>query len=200
MWTSPAMPSGTFSDPKSPFVFPGCSEGRPKNVVREGEDVWFATNETQSPLPWVELHLPANVALLHLQGYTFAHGHCKSNFYRMRFWKTQLGKQSCKKPGASFIDLPTKAVILGQGRQLVRVLPEQAPPHSSDWSVVRLVGCDAQQDGVYRLAVKGLKLYGTVRINLMRQGEGLRLHKHVIERALTAEPVPVDLFPSSALP
>jgi hypothetical protein len=51
-------------------------------VVREGPGLWFATNETESPLPWVELNLPPNVTLLHLVGYTFAHGHHKPNFYR----------------------------------------------------------------------------------------------------------------------
>ena len=55
----------------------GSGEGE-----REGEDRWFSTSETAHPVPWIELHLPCNVALLSLQNYTFTHGHHRSSYYR----------------------------------------------------------------------------------------------------------------------
>ena len=66
------------------YVSAGVSEGRPKHVLMGANDdrIWFATNETQHPPPWIELHMPANVQLLSLREYSFHHGHSRPGYYR----------------------------------------------------------------------------------------------------------------------
>ncbi len=48
---------------------------------------------------------------------------------------------------------------------------------------------------VCRLAPKGLKLYGTVRVNLLRQRDGLYLRQKAIEQALATDPLANNQFP-----
>ncbi len=53
------------------------------------------------------------------------------------------------------------------------------------------------------MAVKGLKLYGTIRVDLLRQGEGLRLSRRAVEEALgaaAANPNPPELMERPVLP
>lgn len=53
---------------------------------------WFETNESSDPQPWIEVLLPSNVTIVHFNKYTFAHGHRRSGYYRMRNWKTMTAE------------------------------------------------------------------------------------------------------------
>ncbi|KAL0025169.1 hypothetical protein WJX77_004596 [Trebouxia sp. C0004] len=171
----------------------GVSEGRPRNVVlgsrQEGPDRWFSTSESAHPAPWVELHLPQNVRLLSLQHYTFTHGHHRSSYFRMQKWESQAGSTSCMRPGARFYSLQHKLEgAQQQGNDYLVSLAEYRPPVKHDWRVLRLVGAGPQQDGVHRLSLKDLKLYGTVRVNLLEQAEGMCITKAEIQAALSQSP------------
>ncbi|DBB09190.1 TPA: Bardet-Biedl syndrome 5 protein, variant 4 [Trebouxia sp. C0006] len=171
----------------------GVSEGRPRNVVlgsrQEGPDRWFSTSESAHPAPWVELHLPHNVRLLSLQHYTFTHGHHRSSYFRMQKWESQAGSTSCMRPGARFYSLQHKMEgAQQQGNDYLVSLAEYRPPVKHDWRVLRLVGDGPQQDGVHRLSLKDLKLYGTVRVNLLEQAEGMCITKAHIQAALSQSP------------
>ncbi|KAL0035198.1 hypothetical protein WJX79_005676 [Trebouxia sp. C0005] len=171
----------------------GVSEGRPRNVVlgsrQEGPDRWFSTSESTHPAPWVELHLPHNVRLLSLQHYTFTHGHHRSSYFRMQKWESQAGSTSCMRPGARFYSLQHKMEgAQQQGNDYLVSLAEYRPPVKHDWKVLRLVGAGPQQDGVHRLSLKDVKLYGTVRVNLLEQAEGMCITKAQIQAALSQSP------------
>lgn len=42
-------------------------------------------------------------------------------------------------------------------------------PPLDGWRVVRLMSTGTQQDGVHRLCLKSLRLYGVVRVDLLKQ-------------------------------
>ncbi|KAK9820583.1 hypothetical protein WJX72_011925 [[Myrmecia] bisecta] len=144
--------------PKITVRVSGISEGRAKNVLMGDVHSWFSTNDSQHPPPWIELHMPSNVTILTLDQYTFSHGHHRPSYWRMCWWKTQGGASSCKLPGAAFTDLATKSHQAGNDFTVVQ---QQAGFALSGWRVVRLVGTGMQQDGVHKLCIKNLKLYGT---------------------------------------
>lgn len=46
-------------------VVSGVTEGRPENVLSADPDAWFETDESQEPMPWIQVLLPSNVRVVH---------------------------------------------------------------------------------------------------------------------------------------
>lgn len=142
----------------------GINEGNPRNILSSEPDGWFETNESSDPLPWIELHMPHNVQVTNLMRYTFQHGHRRSGYYRMRNWKTLTAKDVA----GPFTDLST------------RVSPhEQFDVHVASahqtrlWRALRLTATERQEDGVYRLCLRNLRLLGSAQVDLLNQAGGL---------------------------
>lgn len=71
----------------------GVAEGRPANVISPEPDAWFETNDSPDPLPWIQLELPSNVTITSLTRFTYAHGHRRAGYFRMRCFKVQVAQQ-----------------------------------------------------------------------------------------------------------
>lgn len=69
---------------------------------------WFETDESADPLPWVEVRLPHNVTMVKMSRYSFAHGHRRSGYFRMRNWRTQVAPMLSASP--KFSELNTRCV------------------------------------------------------------------------------------------
>ncbi len=96
---------------------------------------YFETNDAAEPPAWIELRLPANVQVTRLTRYTFAHGHRRPGYFRLRSWRTFVTDTAG--PSASPL------------AELVRRMPASAHRHDLKWTLILCRGvaacrsCDA---------------------------------------------------------
>eukprot|EP00878_Enallax_costatus_P014904 GHUV01015604.1.p1 GENE.GHUV01015604.1~~GHUV01015604.1.p1 ORF type:complete len:249 (+),score=56.25 GHUV01015604.1:464-1210(+) len=139
----------------------GVLEGVPENVLSNAPDAWFETDDTPEPMPWIQVELPTNVKVVSFNKYMFSHGHRRSGYYRMRNWQTMT---SLHADGAF-----TRVIARPSVNEPFEVIVTK-PSQDAPWRAIKLVGTDRQEDAVFRLCVRNLRIFGKVEVDLLQQG------------------------------
>ncbi|WIA22823.1 hypothetical protein OEZ86_009773 [Tetradesmus obliquus] len=168
----------------------GVSEGQPEHVLSADPDAWFETDESSEPMPWVQVVLPANVRVVRLTKYVFSHGHRRSGYFRMRNWQT-LTAADAAGPFSKLMARPSA----NEAFEVMVAKPGQDTP----WRSIKLVGTDRQEDSVFRLCLRNLRLFGCCEVDLLQQGQPQALvlthelvHKIHAAKATAAGGAPAD--------
>lgn len=140
----------------------GTSEGNPNNVLSPDPDAWFETDESADPMPWIQVVLPANMRIVRFSKYVFSHGHRRSGYFRMRNWQTLTAPEA----EGPFSKLVARPSVNEPFEVHVAKASSETP-----WRSIKLVGTDRQEDAVYRLCVRNLRLFGACEVDLLHQGE-----------------------------